>query len=168
MTKEARRLLVIGLRNAHGVESQATEILERQASALDEYPDLQSKIQEHLGVTERQLERLEQCLKMLGENSSAIKDTALSALGNFMALANTMAGDAVIKNSFASYSFEHYEMAAYKSLMELAELTGEARMQPLLQESFNEEKEMAEWLLDNIRPVTREYIRRREQKAEAA
>jgi ferritin-like metal-binding protein YciE len=144
------------------------EILERQGSALDDYPNLQSKIQEHLGATERQLERLEQCLEMLGEDSSAIKDTALSALGNFMALANTMADDAVIKNSFASYSFEHYEMAAYESLMELAELAGETRMQPLLKESFKEEQEMADWLFDNIRPVTREYIRRREHKAKAA
>jgi ferritin-like metal-binding protein YciE len=165
MANEAREVLAIGLRNAHGVESQAIEILERQASALDDYPDLQSKIQEHLGVTERQLERLEQCLEMLGEDTSAIKDAALSALGNFMALANTMADDAVIKNSFASYSFEHYEMAAYESLMELAELAGETRMQPLLQESFNEEQEMAEWLFSNLRSVTREYIERRQRKA---
>lgn len=165
MANEAKEVLAVGLRNAHGVESQAIEILERQASALDDYPEIQTRVQQHLGETERQLERLEECLEMLDEDSSAIKDTALAALGNFMALANTMADDAVIKNSFASYSFEHYEIAAYESLITLAEMAGESRMVPVLQEILAEERAMADWWAQNIRAVTREYVNRRQRKA---
>ena len=58
----ARDVLVVGLRNAHAVESQAIELLERQASGLDEYPEIQTRVQAHLGETERQLERLEQAI----------------------------------------------------------------------------------------------------------
>lgn len=165
---QARDVLVVGLRNAHAVESQAIELLERQASALDDYPEVQARVQEHLGETERQMERLEQALEMLDEDTSAIKDTALSALGNFMAIANTMAEDAILKNSFASYSFEHYEIAAYESLLELAELAGAREIMPLLEESLREEKAMAEWLGSGVRPVTRQYIQRRERKDQAA
>jgi ferritin-like metal-binding protein YciE len=168
MTDEARNVLAVGLRNAHAVESQAIEMLERQASALDDYPEVQSHVQQHLGETERQLERLEHCLEKLGEDTSAIKDTALSALGNFMALANTMADDAILKNSFASYSFEHYEIAAYESLIELAELAGENQIVPVLEESLSEERKMADWLGGNLRRLTRDYINRRQRKDRAA
>lgn len=168
MTDEARDVLVTGLRNAHAVESQAMELLERQASALDDYPNVQTRVQQHLGETERQMERLEQALEMLDEDTSAIKDTALSALGNFMALANTMADDAILKYTFASYSFEHYEIAAYESLLELAELAGEREIAPLLQESLTEERNMADWLGSNVRPITRDYVRRDQHKDQAA
>lgn len=165
---QARDVLVVGLRNAHAVESQAIELLERQASALDDYPDVQARVQEHLGETERQMERLEQALEMLNEDTSAIKDTALSALGNFMAIANTLADDAILKNSFASYSFEHYEIAAYESLLELAEMAGAREIMPLLKESLREERAMAEWLGNGVREVTRQYIQRRERKKDQA
>ena len=168
MNNEARDVLIVGLRNAHAVESQAIELLERQASALDDYPEVQARVQDHLGETERQLERLEQALEMLGEDTSAIKDAALSALGNFMAIANTMAGDAILKNSFASYSFEHYEIAAYESLMELAEMAGTHDILLLLQETLQEERAMANWLGNSIRQVTRQYVKDRAQKDRAA
>lgn len=168
MNNEARDVLIVGLRNAHAVESQAIELLERQASALDDYPEVQARVQDHLGETERQLERLEQALEMLGEDTSAVKDTALSALGNFMAIANTMADDAILKNSFASYSFEHYEIAAYESLIELAEMAEAREIIPLLEETLQEERAMANWLGNSVRQVTRQYVQDRAQKDQAA
>jgi ferritin-like metal-binding protein YciE len=168
MSHEAREVLIVGLRNAHAVESQAVELLERQVDALEDYPDVQSRVRQHLGETRSQLARLEDCLDHLGERRSAIKDVALSTLGNFMAITNSMTGDAVLKNSFASYSFEHYEIAAYQCLLELAELADEAEIIPLLQQNLAEERSMAEWLASHVRPVTRDYIRRRQQKDQAA
>ena len=168
MTHEAREVLIIGLRNAHAVENQAVELLERQVEALDDYPNVQSRVQQHLDETRSQLERLEDCLDHLGERRSAIKDIALSTLGNFIALSNTMADDAILKNAFASYSFEHYEIAAYESLLELAELAEEPEITPLLEQNLLEERAMADWLRSNIRPATRDYVRRRQQKEQAA
>jgi ferritin-like metal-binding protein YciE len=168
MTDEARDVLIVGLRNAHAVENQAVELLERQVRALHDYPDVQSRVQQHLDETRSQLERLEDCLDYLGERKSVLKDVALSTLGNFMALSNTMADDAILKNALSSYSFEHYEIAAYESLLELAELADEPEMTPLLERNLSEERAMAGWLASNIRPVTRDYVQRRQQKDQAA
>jgi ferritin-like metal-binding protein YciE len=168
MTHEARQVLIVGLRNAHAVENQAVELLERQVEALDDYPKVQSRVRQHLNETRSQLERLEDCLDHLGERRSAIKDIALSTLGNFIALSNTMADDAILKNAFASYSFEHYEIAAYESLLELAELAEEPEITPLLEQNLLEERAMADWLRSNIRPATRDYVRRRQRKEQAA
>jgi ferritin-like metal-binding protein YciE len=165
MNNEAREVLIIGLRNAHAVENQAIEIAEKQANALSDYPQVQARIQQHLEETGRQKERLEEALDILGETTSTMKDTALSTLGNLTAMANSMADDAILKNSFASYSFEHYEIAAYESLLELAELAGETEIVRLLQQSLEEERAMANWLASRIRDVTRQYIEKRDRKA---
>ena len=45
-------------------------------------------------------------------------------LGNLAAMANASAGDEILKNTFANNAFEHYEIAAYKSLIKLCERAG--------------------------------------------
>jgi ferritin-like metal-binding protein YciE len=167
MSETATSVLAMGLRNAHAMESQALELLERQASRLEEYPEVQAQIQHHLAQTERQLERLERCLDALGEDLSPVKDAALAALGSMMSLSNAMAEDEILKNTFANYSFEHYEIAAYKSLLTLCEIATQRSIVPLLQQSLDEEEAMAKWLKDNVSRVTKDYVTKRERKAAA-
>src|SRR6185369_14612377 len=59
MSNTARDLFVVGLRNAHAMEVQARELMERQSERLDEYPEVQAKVKEHLSETNQQLKRLE-------------------------------------------------------------------------------------------------------------
>lgn len=74
---DAREVFVTGLRNAHALENQAHEMLERQVERMGDYPELQSRLRDHLRETKTQLLRLEQCLSNLGESTSSMKDTAL-------------------------------------------------------------------------------------------
>ena len=94
------------------METQARELMERQSERLTDYPEVASQMQKHLRETEGQMKRLEQCLSSLGESTSTIKDTAQSFMGNMMALGHSMAGDEVLKNTFANDAFEHFEIAA--------------------------------------------------------
>ena len=50
-----------------------------------------------------------------------MKDAMLAASANIMAMVHAMAGDEILKNTFANNAFEHYEIAAYKSLLVLCE-----------------------------------------------
>ena len=93
MATTARDVFIVGLRNAHSMEVQARELMERQSERLGDYPDVQTKVKEHLAETNQQLNRLEQCLEACGETSSTFKDTAQSVIANTMAMANAMAGD---------------------------------------------------------------------------
>src|SRR5215472_4720015 len=54
----ARDLLVTGLRNAHGMEVQARELMQRQCDRLGDYPAVQTKLRQHLAETIQQLRRL--------------------------------------------------------------------------------------------------------------
>jgi hypothetical protein len=94
-SQRARDLFVIGLRNAHAMERQAEEIVERQPETLEEYPDLQTRVRQHLGETRQQIKRIDDCLDALGESESAVKDAAGSFMGNLSALSQSMAGDAI-------------------------------------------------------------------------
>src|SRR5215207_8168639 len=76
MTQTARDIFVVGLRNAHAVEIQARELMERQSERLDDYPEVKAKVAAHLQETNQQLRRLEKCLEACGESTSTLKDTA--------------------------------------------------------------------------------------------
>ncbi len=154
----ARDLLVSGLRNAHGMEVQARELLQRQCERLGDYPAVQAKLRQHLAETIQQLRRLEKCLDACGETASALKDTLMSALANLTAIGHAAADDEILKNTFANAAFEHYEIAAYKSLLVLCEQAGMAGLQEPLRESLAEEQRMAAWLNDHVEEVTLSYL----------
>ncbi|WP_420135510.1 ferritin-like domain-containing protein [Rhodopseudomonas sp.] len=159
MAQDAREIFITGLRNAHAMETQAREMMERQSERLDEYPDVKARITAHLHETETQLKRLDECLASVGESSSTLKDTTQSLMGNMAALAHTVMPDEILKNTFANNAFEHFEIAAYKSLLSLADLAGMSAAKPLLQASLKEEEAMAAWIDQNIDNVTRSYVR---------
>jgi ferritin-like metal-binding protein YciE len=165
MSTTARDIFVDGLRNAHAMEVQARELMERQSERLGDYPDVQSHVKQHLAETNEQLKRLEQCLEACGETSSTIKDTAQSAMANTMAMAHAMAGDEILKNTFANNAFEHFEIAAYKSLLALCGLAGQDSARPLLEANLKEEERMAAWIDANVGKVTQDYVAAEQRKA---
>jgi ferritin-like metal-binding protein YciE len=168
MAKSARDLLVVGLRNAHAMEIQARELLERQSERTGEFPQMQQRLRHHLRETEQQLRGSEIACASVGETESTMKDTALSALANITAMAHAMAGDEILKNTFADNAFENYEIAAYKSLLALCNRAGVDLSGPLTT-SLREEEEMAEimaaWIDSNVEEVTLQYLAREARAA---
>jgi ferritin-like metal-binding protein YciE len=84
------------------METQARELMERQSERLDQYPEVKAKVTAHLQETNEQLKRLEQRLDALGEETSTLKDAAQSVMANMMAMTHAIAGDEILKNTFAS------------------------------------------------------------------
>jgi ferritin-like metal-binding protein YciE len=165
MAQTPRDLLVVGLRNAHAMEVQARELMERQSERLEDYPEVKAKLAEHLRETNEQLQRLEKCLEDCGESTSTLKDTAQSVIANVMAVAHAMAGDEVLKNTFANNAFENYEIAAYKSLLALCRAAGISALREPLETSLKEEQQMAAWIDVNVEKITMEYVSREQQQA---
>ena len=160
---ETRDIFLTGLRNAHAMENQALAIMKPQVSRIENYPEVARKLEQHIAETEGQIERLERVLDAHGENKSALKDMALSFGGTMAAMGHTVAPDEIVKNSFANFAFENYEIAAYKSLLALAEAAGDTEAVGLLQSNLEEEEEMARWLDQNIEAITLQYAALREQ-----
>jgi len=165
MSNTARDLFVIGLRNAHAMEVQARELMERQSGRLDEYPDVKSKLSAHLQETNEQLRRIEQCLEACGESTSSLKDTIQSVATNAQAIMHSMASDEILKNTFANEAFENFEIAAYKSLLTLCGAAGIESAKSPLEQSLKEEQRMASWIDSNVEKITMEYLRHQQRQA---
>lgn len=157
-TTQAVELYLTGLRNAHALENEALSIMQRQIDRLENYPDVLKRLKEHHKETEVQIERLKQILDDFDEGSSKVKDFGGSLMGNLAALGHSVAGDEILKNTFANYAFENYEIASYKSLVTLADVTGFGAHTKLLEQTLGEEIAMASWLDDNVEKVTLRFV----------
>lgn len=159
---ESTSVFITGLKNAHAMESQALSIMRPQLDRIKNYPEVAQRLEQHIAETEAQLERLEKILDTHGEDKSGLKDMAMSMAGGMGAVGHAMAGDEILKNAMANYAFEHYEIAAYKSLISLAKSAGATSALPLLQQNLDQEIAMAEWLDRNLEPTTMKYLSLRE------
>ena len=160
--QKARDLLIVGLRDAHAMEVQARELMERQSERTGDFPEVQAKLRRHLDETRQQLQRLEDCLQRCGESESKFKDAAMSTLGNVVAMGHAIASDEILKNTFANNAFENYEIAAYKSLLALCKRAG-IDLSSALETSLQEEQQMAEWIDSHVEDVTLQYLAKEER-----
>lgn len=147
-----------GLRNMHALEMTAIEMTKRQIERLEHYPEMAARLQQHFTESEEQARRLETILERHGSNSSSAKNTVTSIMGNVAAALHTPASDEVLKNTFANYAFEHQEIAAYKSLIVMAERVGDSVSVGSLRQSLAEEEAMAEFIQGQIVPTTNRYM----------
>src|SRR4051812_47404795 len=90
---EAREMLIVGLRNAHGLEQQAIEMLERNVERLEHYPELRQQLTRHLAESREQQAMIEECLSELGESASSMKDTVMGLAQNVQQMMHAAADD---------------------------------------------------------------------------
>ncbi|MCG2613555.1 ferritin-like domain-containing protein [Terrimonas sp. NA20] len=106
---------------------------------------LQTAIEEHLEQTKGQIERLEQVFDLLGKKAQAKKCEAMEGL--------IKEGESIIEETedgsmtrdvgiiMAAQKVEHYEIATYGSLVQVAHTLGLDEVAGILEETLEEEKE---------------------------
>ncbi len=164
MVTTARDYYVLGLRNAHAMEVQARELLERQIGRSKDYPELASRLKLHLDETHVQIDRIESLLDTVGESASTIKDMTFSAMGNISALMHAASSDEIVKNMLANNMFENFEIGTYKALIAISHRAGYPSAESVLRSSLMEETNMARWVSDHIEPVTLSYLAKLDQE----
>ncbi|GJD52090.1 Protein YciE [Methylobacterium crusticola] len=160
-------IYITALRNTHALEKQAAQMIERQLERYRNYPDLTQALRLHKSETDQQVTRLADILHGHGEDRSLLKDVVTQTVGNVAALVHSVSGDEVLKNLYTDYSVETYEIAAYTSLITLAEEAGQRQDVETLRLSLREEERMAEAVFAQIVPVTRHYVAREVQGAKS-
>ncbi|HEX8300999.1 ferritin-like domain-containing protein [Sphingomonas sp.] len=150
-------LFIVGLRNAHALEKQALSIMTPQVARIENYPEMAERLRAHIEETNGQLTRLDELLADLDTSGSTLKDLGLSLTGGMAAMSHSIAGDEILKDTFANYAFENFEIAAYKSLIAMAEHGGFGSATPALQETLREEQAMAQWIDEALPSITRRY-----------
>lgn len=147
-----------GLRNLHALEMSAIELTQRQLERLENYPEMAERLRQHNIESKAQAERLSAILERHGTSPSAAKNTVSSVMGNVAAALHAPAPDEVLKNTFASFAFEHQEIASYTSLIAMAEKVGDTASIAPLKQSLGEEQAMADWIEQHIVPTTERFM----------
>ena len=147
-----------GLRNLHSLEMTAVELTERQVGRLENYPEMAARLRQHKVESEHQAQRLEQILQRHDAATSTVKNTVGSVMGNVAAALHMAPSDEVLKDMVANVAFEHQEIAAYTSLIAMAEAVGDTAAVGPLRISLSEEQSMADFLGSQIVPTTKRFL----------
>ena len=107
-------------------------------------PALAAAIENHLKETEGHVSRLEQIFKLLGKEALAKKCDAMEGLTKEAEgiIESTAAGTATrdVGIILASQKVEHYEIASYGGLLQLAATLGLQQVAALLEQTLGEEQ----------------------------
>ena len=166
-SEDIRNIFITGLENAHALEKQAIQLMERQVERFENYPEMSDLLRRHIVETEGQIRRLDEALHSFGADRSILKDMATQFMANLAAAGHMPMADEVLKNTFANHAFENFEIASYKSLIAMAEASGNQKFIPALQESLREEEKTAQAVYDMIEPITQKFLMRSAQGLKA-
>lgn len=166
-SEDIRNIFITGLENAHALEKQAIQLMERQVERFENYPEMSDLLRRHITETEGQIRRLDEMLHSFGADRSVLKDMATQFMANLAAAGHMPMADEVLKNTFANHAFENFEIASYKSLIVMAEASGNQKFIPGLQETLREEEKTAQAVYDMIEPITRKFLTRSAQGQKA-
>ncbi|HUR64858.1 MAG TPA: ferritin-like domain-containing protein [Chitinophagaceae bacterium] len=146
---QLEKLFVDSLKDIYWAEKALTKALPKmQKAATTE--ELKSAIEEHLGQTQEQVTRLEEVFELFGKKAQAKKCDAMEGL--------IKEGESIIEETeegsmtrdagiiMAAQKVEHYEIATYGTLVQLAKTLGNDEAAGILQTTLDEEKQTDEGL----------------------
>jgi ferritin-like metal-binding protein YciE len=136
-----QELFVEELRDAYDGEKRLTKALPRMAKAA-ESEELRAAFTNHLRETERQIQRLEQVFRTVGEPVRGKKcDGLMGIIEEGKSAMEELKGSVLDAALIAGgQRAEHYEIAAYGTLAYFAELLGNDKAKDLLGQTLDEEK----------------------------
>jgi ferritin-like metal-binding protein YciE len=148
-----REFFIEELRDIYGAEKQLTTALPKLRKAATS-PDLAMAFEDHLRVTENQIARLEQIFQLLGEEPEEKKCEGMEALikegENIIQDTETGSATRDVALIVSAQKVEHYEIAAYGSLRQLARTMGSLSDVTRLLEQTLEEEKGTDMLLSNL------------------
>lgn len=116
-------------------------------------PEMLARVQEHVGETEEQIERLGRAFESIGEKAKAEKcDAAIGLKEEHDSFKKEEKPSRAMLEAFdlgSSLRVEHYEIAGYRSAIAVATALGERECVALLTESLREEEAMATFIERN-------------------
>lgn len=139
------------LKDIYWAEKQLTKALPKMKKAATT-GELKTAIDDHLVQTKEQVTRLEEVFTLLGKKAQAKKCDAMEGL--------IKEGESIIEETedgsmtrdvgiiMAAQKVEHYEIATYGGLLQLAKIMGQSDIADLLQQTLDEEKQTDQGLTE--------------------
>ena len=132
------------LKDIYWAEKQLMKALPKMQNAATT-PELKAAIEEHIAQTKEQVLRLEEVFQLMERKAQAKKCDAMEGL--------IKEGESIVEDTedgtvtrdvgiiMAAQKIEHYEIATYGGLLQIATVLGENEIVKLLNQTLEEEKE---------------------------
>ena len=147
-----KELFIEELKDIYWAEKHLTKALPKMKKAATSN-ELANAFEQHLTVTEAQIGRVEQVFELLGMSTRSKKCEAMEGLVKEAqaVIEDTEKGTATrdVALIIAAQKVEHYEIATYGSLTQLAKTMGRDDIASLMQQTLDEEKQ-ADQLLTQL------------------
>ena len=158
--RRLKELYTEELKDIYNAENQLVKALPKLAKAASS-DELRQGFEEHLKQTKEHVERLEKIFEMLDESPKGKKCAGMEGL--------VEEGSEVLKEDLegavldaaligAAQRVEHYEIAAYGTVIAFAETLGEDEHVSLLEATLSEEKETDEKLTELAKQINQEAL----------
>jgi ferritin-like metal-binding protein YciE len=151
LNSKLKEFFIDQLRDIYWAEQKLVKTLPKLSEAAHS-DDLRDAFDSHLTETEGHVSRLEQVFSLLNEEAKAVECPALKGIAE--------EGEDIIDETedntaqrdvgliFAGQKAEHYEIATYGSLVQLAKDMGQTEIADLLDQTLTEEKAANEKLTE--------------------
>ncbi len=156
--KDLKELYIDELKDLYNAETQLVKALPKMAKAASS-DELRQGFEDHLEQTKEHVERLQKIFESLDESPKGKKCAGMEGL--------VEEGSEVMDEDYegavmdaaligAAQRVEHYEIAAYGTVAEFAEILGESEQASLLNETLEEEKETDSKLTELAKQINSE------------
>ena len=140
---DLERHLVHYLADAHALENQAIQLLEK-APGMAGDPELARDYEAHLEETREHEAQIRACLEGHGEGPSRIKDVAMRIGGLNWGMFFQAHPDTPGKLAAFAYAFEHLEIGGYEQLLRVARRAGDPTTERVVEGILAQERHAAE------------------------
>jgi len=149
-----KKLYVDELKGLFSAETQLLEALPKMAKAASS-EELRTGFEEHLEQTKGHVQRLEEVFESLDESPKGKKCVGMEGLVKESSEVMEGFEDAVLDAGLigAARRVEHYEMAAYGAVCEIAKVLGQTKHASLLEKTLVEERQTDEKLAELAKDI---------------
>ena len=169
MTKNSlNELYVDELKDLFSAENQLVKALPKMAKAASS-EELRQGFEDHLEQTKEHVARLEQIFESIGESAKGKKCLGMEGLVKEGAEIMDEDFDSDVMDAAlisAAQRVEHYEIAAYGTVRDYAELLNQREQASLLQETLDEEKETDRRLTELSKKINAQATEKGEEAGE--
>ena len=134
--------LVEYIDDAYAMEQNVLRMLDGMIGTTDD-PQMKRALERHRKQTEKQAERLEECLQQHGASPSAAKQAGGVMAALMKSVVDIARGDKAGRNARDGFATEHMEIASYQMLERVAKKAGDKHTAAVARQNREEEEAMA-------------------------
>jgi ferritin-like metal-binding protein YciE len=134
--------LVEYIDDAYAMEQNVLRMLDGMIGTTKD-PQMKRALERHKKQTEKQAERLEECLREHDASPSTVKEAGGMMAAMMKGVVDMARGDKTGRNARDGYATEHMEIASYQMLERVAKKAGDRHTAAVARQNREEEEAMA-------------------------